>query len=76
MNAAFNCMIALDNAYDDLLQGQIKACEEVVEKQTEKMTRNSRYWPKAWLATYGTWDIYREISARNREPNRSCSVGP
>jgi len=61
MNGAFNCIIALDIVYNDLSQGQIKACEAVIEKQIKKITRNSRSWPKARLATYGTWDIYKGV---------------
>jgi len=61
MNAAFNCILALDIVYDNLAPDQIKACEEVIEKQMKKVSRNSRSWPKARLAAYGTFDIYKGV---------------
>lgn len=59
MCVAFNAIVALDIVYDDLTPAQIKACEEVIETQINKIGRNSRSWPTARLGTHGTWDIYK-----------------
>jgi len=61
MNGAFNCILALDIVYKDLTAAQIEACEAVIQKQMKKVSRNSRSWPKARLAAYGTFDIYKGV---------------
>jgi hypothetical protein len=60
MSSFFVAILALDIVYDALNVEDILDCEEVIENQIFKISRQGA-WVDARRGTHGTWDIYKGI---------------